>query len=132
MLSLAERYCQCWHVDPHADSLEQFLSAHPGLSDDQLLEVLLADQALRWQAAAGPSVERYLTRFPGIAAQTLSVLELVCGEMRAASKLGLVIDVGKYEGRFPTLVEPLRRQAEVLQWLQLNASPSDPKANFKM
>jgi hypothetical protein len=117
MSSLAERYYLSWQSRQAANELERFLSQCPNMSAMQLVEVLLVDQALQWQDAAGPSVEQYLHRFPAIADQPSLVLELVYGEFRAARGLGLTVDADAYVGRFPDLAEPLRRQMEVADWL---------------
>lgn len=127
MSSLTELYYQHWHTERLADALERFLAAHPDLSVGQLAEVLLVDQALQWQYAAGPSVEHYLQRFPAIMDQQSLVLELVCGELRAAHRLGLTVDANVFVARFPNLAEPLRRQMEVSDWLADKGKGTEPE-----
>jgi hypothetical protein len=117
MSPLAERYYRSWQTQRSVDGLERFLTGHSDLNAAQFLEVLLVDQALEWQYGPGPSVELYLQRFPSLLERSPAVLELVCGEMRAARALGLPIDVDGYAARFPDLAEPLRRQIEVSTWL---------------
>ncbi|MBW3598964.1 MAG: hypothetical protein KY475_17040 [Planctomycetes bacterium] len=92
----------------------------------QLVEVLLVDQALEWQDAAGPSVEQYLQRFPAVTDHQPLVLELVYGELRAARALCLTVDAEAYVARFPDLAEPLRRQMEVSTWLENEGTGTKP------
>lgn len=127
MPTLTEQYYQHWHTERLADALERFLAAHPDLTVGQLFEVLLVDQALQWQDAAGPSVEQYLGRFPAVTDQPSLVLELVCGELRAARGLGLTVDTAAYEARFPDLAEPLRRQMDVSTWLVDEGTGAKPE-----
>lgn len=117
MSPFAECYYRSWRTVQSADELDRFLKQHTGLNAMQLLEVLLVDQAIQWQAAPGPSVEQYLQRFPIVSDQRQAVLELVYGEMRAVCTLGQQVDVDAYIARFPDLAEPLRRQMEVSKWL---------------
>jgi len=117
MSTLTERYYQHWHRERLADALERFLAGHPDLKVLQVAEVLLADQALQWQDAAGPSVEQYLGRFPAVSDQPSLVLELLYGELRAARALGVTVNADAYLARFPDLAAPLRRQMEVSTWL---------------
>lgn len=117
MSPFAECYYRSWRTETLTDGLERFLAQHTGLNATQLVEVLLVDQALEWQAAPGPTVEQYLQRFPIVADQRQSVLELVYGEMRAVCALGQQVDADAYVVRFPDLAEPLRRQLEVSAWL---------------
>lgn len=121
MSPLAECYCQHLRSDRSGDALERFLLAHPNLSIVQLVELLLMDQALQWQRAVGPSVEQYLQRFPVVTPHESLVLELVCGELRGAHGLGIIIKAETYEARFPSLTEPLRRQLQLSEWLHMNA-----------
>lgn len=117
MSPLTERYYQFWYEEQLVNALDRFLAAHSDLTVVQLGEVLLVDQALHWQDAAGPSVEQYLQRFPAVTDQRSLVLELVYGELRAARGLGLRVDTAALENRFPDLAEPLRRQLQVSEWL---------------
>ena len=117
MSPLAEKYYRSWQFEASETRLESFLSQHHELNAFQLAEVLLADQVLEWQRGAGPCVEQYLQRFPMLSVQRHVVLDLVCGEMRAARALGLPVEVDAYVARFPDLAEPLRRQFEVSVWL---------------
>jgi len=117
MSPLTERYYQHWPTERLPDAPERFLAAHSDLTVVQLFEVLLVDQALRWQDAAGPSVEQYLGRFPAVSDQPSLVLELLYGELRAARALGVTVNADAYLARFPDLAAPLRRQMEVSTWL---------------
>lgn len=121
MWTLAERYYRHWQSKPSADALEQFLIHHPGMSVDQLVQVLLVDQTLQWQNAAGTLVEQYLQRFPAVTDRQSFVLELLYGELRAAQRLSLAVDFNTYVARFPNLAESLRRQIEVSEWLRVSA-----------
>lgn len=126
MSPLAERYYQSWQAGRSADSLEQFLAQCPEIGTAELVELLLVDQALRWEGGCGPSVEAYLQRFPAVL-QRQSVLELVYGEMRAAQALGLALDPDAYAVRFPDLAEPVRRQMEVAAWLADEGEDAKPE-----
>jgi hypothetical protein len=123
---LVEEYCRYWQANGSTDRLERFLKQFPRLSPGQLVEVLLADEILEWQSGSGPSVERYLQRFPIVAEQRQLVLELVCGEIRLARALGLSVNVDEYVGRFPDLADPLQRQMELTAWLEKEQPTAEP------
>ena len=127
MSPLAELYSRNWQTRQSQDGLEQFLSRYPELNIADVVEVLLVDQALEWQHGSGPSVEQYLVHFPAVSDQPRSVLELLCGEMRAAHVRGQPVDIAKYVARFPDFHESLRRQGEVLHWL--SADSEDAKSS---
>jgi hypothetical protein len=118
MSTLAEQYYASWQTNRSPAGLELFLARFPGLNLAELIEVVLMDQALQWQAGPGASVEQYLERFPAVSDQRHAVLELVYGEMRVVRALGgPPVDVEAYVARFPDLADPLRRQMEVSAWL---------------
>ena len=115
--TVAEHYRRVKSLDSSA-VLERFLEQSPEIGLEQLIEVLLVDQALEWQDAPGPYVEQYLQRFPVVAGRQEGVLELEYGEIRAVRALGLPVDVDSFASRFPDLAEPLRRQFEVWEWMK--------------
>jgi hypothetical protein len=118
MSTPAEQYYASWQTNRSPGRLEQFLARFSDLDVVELIDVLLVDQALQWQAGPGPSVEQYLERFPAVSDRRHAVLELVYGEMRAVRGLGgSPVDIAAYVARFPDLADPLRRQMEVSSWL---------------
>ena len=58
------------------------------LSPAELVELLLADQRLRWRAGRPVPAEAYLELYPGLGADPERVLDLVYGEFLVRQELG--------------------------------------------
>ena len=78
--SLAREFSKLWTSGPSGPDVFAFLSAHPEISDDLRLDVLLVDQHERWTRRSPLPLRVYLSAFPEIAARGEMVRALVDGE----------------------------------------------------
>lgn len=85
-----------------------FLGELAGLSRDEVLAVLLADQRYRWKSAGGLRVEDYLKQLPDLGTDPGVKLQLVQGEYQAREAAGATPTIDDYIARFADLTGPLQ------------------------
>ncbi|MEZ6060016.1 MAG: serine/threonine-protein kinase [Planctomycetaceae bacterium] len=115
-LSLTGHWQRCLSESLLADP-GTFLAAHPEASVREILDVVLIDQRAKWQSEPGPRVEEYLQRFPQLAEDDDTLLDLLYGEVRARRKLGFTVRPDQLAERFPQVADDLLTQLEVAGWL---------------
>jgi serine/threonine protein kinase len=114
---LADRFDELWRTQETAPDVFTFLEASTAVTARDCVEVLLVDQAHRWQTGQPIPAERYLRALPEIAGDLELVLDLVWGECCHARRgRDNRPDVEQFIARFPELREALIRQAEVNDW----------------
>ena len=122
---LDERYGTLWsgHDDGREPSTVEFLAEHPDTSMFERLDVLLADQLLRWRRGCPKAIGDYLADHPSLADGPEAILKLVQGEFLARLDRGEAPEPGTYARMFPGLAEEIIRQCEVDRWLTMSAPP---------
>ena len=130
--SPVDQWVDLWSAEGSSPSLEEFVSTHPGLPKEDLLDVVLIDQRMHWQDRCGPKVDDYLKRFPVIAADARMLLDLIFGEIRAAKRLGIPVDVATMIVRFPAFGDEITKQAEFSSWIESETptTTTDSPINF--
>jgi WD40 repeat protein len=91
-----------------------------GLTPDDLVAALRADQSTRWRAGDPVPAEAYLAAFPELAGRDEDALVLVVGELLLRVERGEAPAADEYRRRFPHLVDALAVQFE------LNRALADP------
>jgi serine/threonine protein kinase len=131
--TLTDEYDALWSGSESLPDVCAFLAAHPEATPRDRLDVLLVDQARRWQAGTPKPAEDYLAEHPDLARDPESRLDLVYGEFRASRRRGQPADPENYLARFPELRDELARQLELGQWLEPAAaeerSPVSPSSS---
>jgi WD40 repeat protein len=89
-----------WQTGPAPD-VRQLLRDGGPLDVDRVVEVLLVDQAERWQRGLAVTAEEYLSWFPQLAADPEQALALVYGEYVVRKELGRAPEPGEFLRRFP-------------------------------
>jgi len=118
----AEAYLWEWQSGVLAPDLGAFLRQRSWLTLDERFATILIDQRLRWQQGNGRSVEDYLCEFADVAEQLELVTDLAYGEWLARGMEGLPDAPPSLKARFPGVANCLARQAELLQWLGVEAT----------
>jgi hypothetical protein len=123
------RRLEClWQLGQRPD-VHEFL-AGAGVRDPAVLaEVLAVDQWRRWHAGEPVPAEEYLRRYPALAANPETVLELVYGEWLVREELGQRPDPEEYFRRFPQWADRLRHQLDLHRAL---ASGSSRRPTFAL
>jgi len=93
---------------------KRFLHPYPEASPRQQCDVLLADQGFRWRQGQPRSVERYLDRYPVVAADEDLVLDLVAAECRLAVAHGARAQAENCLAAYAHLGDRLRHRLEGL------------------
>src|SRR5947199_5064280 len=86
-----------------APALRDFLRADGEARHALLAELAHVDLELRLRAGSPARVEAYLAEFPGLAADTEAVLELLAAEWRLRRRRGEAVAAAEYAARFPAL-----------------------------
>jgi serine/threonine protein kinase/class 3 adenylate cyclase len=114
---LVDHFDGLWRTRETAPDVFAFLEAYGAVTTRVRVDVLLTDQAHRWRTGVPIPAERYLEKFPEIAADPELKLDLVFGEFhQALRRCGDPPDLERFGARFPDLREALLRQAEVNDW----------------
>jgi WD40 repeat protein len=87
-----------------------FLAEAGPLPPAEVAAVLRVDQRQRWQAGERVPSEDYLRRYPAVAADPESALDLIYGEFLLREGLGERPAVEEYLARFPRYADTLRAQ----------------------
>ncbi len=91
--SLAREFSKLWASEPAGPDVFAFLAAHPEISDELRLDVLLVDQRERWARGISLPLRVYLSGFSEIAANGEMVRALVDGERAERRKsLGALVE----------------------------------------
>jgi WD40 repeat protein/tRNA A-37 threonylcarbamoyl transferase component Bud32 len=114
-----ERFEDAWRRGP-APALDDYLPAGPGLRHAVLVELVHTDLELRLAAGEDTRVERYLDRYPELAADRGATLELVTAEYALRLRRDSGQTVGEYVRRFPGLADDLPA------WLDRAAAEAEP------
>lgn len=97
------------NVTPEFPLAEHF--TNPGKSSpENLLEIILIDQQLRWNAGQPLSAESYVSRFRSIELETSDLLDVVYQEYLLCEANGLQPDVADWMKRFPDVASDLDAQ----------------------
>jgi serine/threonine protein kinase len=123
--TLDERYSDIWtrHDGGPCPSPADFLANYPDASPDERLDVLLADQLVRWRRGCPKSIGDYLAEQPTLISDRETILKLIQGEFLARLEREEAPDPGSYMRMFPDLAEEIRLQCEVGQWLTIPLPP---------
>ena len=93
-----------------APKLDDFLSEAGPLTAEQLVEVLHVDQRERWQAGERVLAEIYLERYPSVAQNLETALDLIYSEFRFRADSGERPRIEEYLERFPQYRDQLAAQ----------------------
>jgi eukaryotic-like serine/threonine-protein kinase len=88
-----------------------FLEAEPGLTTEEVVAVLRADQRRRWRAGDRVLAEWYLERFPDPFDNQELALDLIFSEFLLRESLGQAPEVDEFLARFPRFAQAIRIQA---------------------
>ncbi len=89
--------------------LESCAASDKELSDEELVELILVDQALRWRSGCPWRVEDYLTKTHYSLTNNPDFLcRLAIGEYQARESIGLPPAISEFAIRFPSIFEKLR------------------------
>ena len=129
--SLDETYSAAWSDlgegvgidDDSLPSAADFLASHPDASLAERLEVLLADQMLRWRRGCPKLIGDYLAEHPTSTGEPETILKLIQGEFLALLETHQNPDPAAYARMFPELSQEIHTQCEVDRWL---SNPLEP------
>jgi len=113
----ADRYLTLWQSGGAAPNLQRFLAEHPVRSTQELAEVLLVDQARRWERGRAPWAEEYLRAFPAVSEDRELRIDVVYGEYRARCPQGDPTVAAEMVERFPAIRPELQAQFEFVALL---------------
>ena len=107
--SLDETYSAAWSGlgegvgidDDSLPSAADFLASHPDASLAERLEVLLADQMLRWRRGCPKLIGDYLAEHPTSTGEPETILKLIQGEFLVLSRLTRIPIQPLTRGCFP-------------------------------
>ncbi len=105
-----------------AADLREHLTRMPGLTSDEVVELLCADQAERWRRGERVPAEAYLALHPNLP-DDADTFELVYSEFALREDLGEAPALAEFEWRFPGFAARLRRQLELRRAIQLDEDP---------
>ena len=105
--TLDTRYSGIWsrHSGGPSPSPAEFLVDYPDASPDERLDVLLADQLVRWHRDCPKSVGDYVAEYPALIRDSEMILKLIQGEFLARLEREEAPEPGLYMGMFPHLAE---------------------------
>ena len=95
-----EEFESLWESGQGVPDVFEYLEQHPGLSLDDQLAILLADQRLRWKTNTPLKVEDYLHRLPTIAGDSDCKFKLAITEFQSRLQSGSAPSVDEYTSRF--------------------------------
>ena len=72
---LRDEMCARWR-DGDRVPAEHYLAAHPGLSDEDALVLVVGEVLLRWELGEAPTPEEYARRFPRLADELPAQFEI--------------------------------------------------------
>jgi serine/threonine protein kinase len=108
----AERFLLLWQ-EGNAPAIEEFATA-TGVADARGLAALVrVDQVGRWGAGQPTAVEEYLRRYPPVAADQDTAIELIINEFALSASRGQAADPEDFIRRFPAHAVVLARE---LNW----------------
>jgi serine/threonine protein kinase/WD40 repeat protein len=118
---LDEEFSDAWshHGTGAPPSAADFLANHPDASPAERVDVLLADQLLRWQRGCPKLIGDYLAEQSDLVGYPEAILMLVQGEFLARLERDEAPEPGSYMRMFPDLAEEIRLQCEVDHWLTI-------------
>jgi serine/threonine protein kinase len=110
------------------DPADRFDGLHAQLSEssltqDELVELLRADQRRRWHAGQPLPVALYLERFPQLHAGSTAALDLIWSEYLIRESLGNQPSLEEYIRDFPQYSSLLQQQHRVHEWVEHASSP---------
>src|SRR5947209_2839499 len=92
--------------------VRQFLARAGDLAPSWVVDVLRADQELRWRAGEHVPAETYLEAFPTLSDDVERALALILGEFLLRAERGERPVLEEYVRRFPRYADRLRQQVE--------------------
>ncbi|HEX3448176.1 MAG TPA: protein kinase, partial [Isosphaeraceae bacterium] len=101
-------------------------------SQDELVEILCADQANRWRAGERIPAEAYFARHPNLAGDSEGAFELVYGEYLVRELLGECPKFDEFLWRFPRFADRLHRQLNPHQALADEEATKKPDSPPEM
>jgi tetratricopeptide (TPR) repeat protein len=99
---LIRQFEEAWQQQP-SPALEDYLPADPTERRPILVELVHTDLEYRLKAGSAARVEDYLTRYPELAANPETVLELVLAEVSLRRRIEPELTPDEYHRRFPQL-----------------------------
>ena len=99
-----------------------------GASPSERLDVLVADQLIRWRRGSPKLISDYLLEHPELKSDSEALLKLIQGEFLARIEREETPDAGLYMRMFPDLAEEIRLQCEVDHWLTIPSPPGKSMA----
>jgi tetratricopeptide (TPR) repeat protein len=119
----ADRLAQRWQQGERPD-VDSFLAEADPLTPAQLAAVLRADQRQRWLSGERIRVEVYLRRYPALAVDPDSVLDLIYGEFLLREQHGEQPTADEYRQRFPAHADTLQAQIDLHRAVAVESSPA--------
>jgi CRP-like cAMP-binding protein len=126
--SPVEQFTTLWQSGENPPDVRMFVERQDRLSSDELVQILLVDQAYRWRTKRPCLVEEYLESWPQLAAEQTLRLELTCGEMRAILNRGDTPNLESFAQRFPDLREALAQWMETGSGWETTCAGQDSSA----
>ncbi len=102
-------YRKLW-LKGDAPSVEEFVSLRGTQSVAKLVDLLIVDQSLRWDAKDSTTAEQYFDRFPELLNHAEPAIDLIYSEFLLRERSGLNPLIDEYVDRFPQYSQELRRQ----------------------
>lgn len=99
--------------------IDAFLAEVGALDVRDLADVLRVDQSERWRAGTPIPAEEYLRRFPAVAANAETAVDLIHNEFVLAERHGRAFEPVSFISRFPAHADTLRLQIDLHQAVAL-------------
>src|SRR5262245_1000642 len=106
---LIEAFERAWQSSP-PPSIDDYLRGNHSARIELLVELVHADLEFRIKAGEAMRVESYLNRYPELASDDATVLELLEAEHDLRRRKDSNVGINEYALRFPALTEELRKR----------------------
>src|SRR5262249_7528838 len=103
-----------------------FLARHPRATPRQQCDLILTDQAYRWQSGRPRPLQYYFTRWPAVAAAPELAADLMVQECRLAAERGRPLDPAAVAIECPVAARRFLARWQPLDPGQPAAAPADP------
>lgn len=130
-MQLAQQFESLWYNSEAPPDLFEFLAAHPRLPAATQAQIVLIDQARRWQHGVELKVEDYLERLPALNRDVESKLQLVLAEFQHCLEVEPKQSIEEFTSRFKDLGVELRQKlSELVSSTEAQQDPSTTVAHF--
>jgi serine/threonine protein kinase len=119
---------ECTAAATAPPDVRDVLAQRPQLLVAEVVELLCADQAERWQRGERVPVEAYLPLHPALQGDSVAAFEMVYGEFVLREYLGERPALAEFLWRFPAFADRLRRQLGLHQALYAADERGQPVA----